>query len=1011
VTPERWQQVARVYQSALEQAPSSRAAFLANACRDDSALRREVESLLAREHAPIVIDQPVDIAAAAVLTDAHRLAPGSFVGPYRVTTLLGEGGMGQVYRAHDTKLQRDVALKILPDAFVHDADRVARFTREAQVLASLNHPNIGAIHGFEDSGPVHALVLELVEGPTLADRIARGPIPIDETLAIARQIAEALEAAHEYGIVHRDLKPANIKVRDDGTLKVLDFGLAKAIDRGAGTRDSGRGGVVHSQSPTVLSPAVTMTGIILGTAAYMSPEQARGKPADKRCDVWAFGCVLYEMLTGRRAFDPPTDVASTTDSREEDDVPTTLARVLQRDPDFDALPPDVPPRVRQVVRLCLLKSRKDRLPDIGAARLALAGAFETAPPAGGAHDDARPFWQRALPVVAAAVITGIAAGLAVWLLQPSPPPPLVSRFESELRTGEAFRHGGMPFIAMSRDGRHFVYNTMRGIYLRSLDDVESHLIAGTEAPLTIPLLSPDGESIAFVQDGSLKRVSIRGGAARIISSLQTSSNGTIENMRGPFSASWEADDTILIGHNDGISRVSANGDTPKLLIQAKQGEQFHGPRLLPDGDSVLFTATAVAGGTKWDQADIVVQSLATGRRSTLVRGGSDARYLPTGHLVYAVGDTLFAVLFDGRRLQVRGAPVAVVDGVGRPGNPVTATGAAFFDVSAQGTLVYARSGAASFLRALDNERNTLVWVDRQGREEPLSAPPRAYVYPRISPQGDRLALDIRDREQDVWIWDLRRQTLTPLSSHPDLDGLPIWTPDGQRVVWASQRDGPLNLYWQRADGTGAVERLTRSPNGQRPNSFTSDGKRLVFSVGGGGNAEGQNIATMSIEGERQVTPLLQGKFVEQNGDVSPDGRWLAYESDESGQFEVYVRPFPAVDQGRWQVSNTGGRQPAWSRDGRELFYIAADGALMSAGVQAPQGGQAFAAATPVKLQDGGKYYDTEGTPNRGRTYDVSRDGLRFLRIKQIPSQTNATRGSLVVAANWFTDLKRLVPVP
>ena len=1009
MTPERWEQIARVYQSALEHAPATRGAFLADACRDDSALRRDVESLLAQEHVSVLVDHAVDAAAGAVMPAAPGLTAGAVIGPYRVMALIGEGGMGQVYRAHDTKLQRDVALKILPDRLVGDPDRLARFTREAQVLASLNHPNIGAIHGFEDSGPVHALVLELVEGPTLADRITRGPIPVHEALAIARQIAEALEAAHEHGIVHRDLKPANIKVRDDGTVKVLDFGLAKAIEPGTGTRDPGSGRALYTQSPTVLSPAVTMTGIILGTAAYMSPEQAKGKPADKRSDIWAFGCVLYEMLTGRRAFDPPADVASGADSRDEDDVPTTLARILQRDPDFDVLPPDVPPRVRQVIRLCLLKSRKDRLPDVGAARLALAGAFETPPPIASAHDDARPLWRRALPIVAAAVITGIAAGLAVWLLRPSPPPPMVNRFESELRAGEAFRHGGMASISMSRDGRHFVYNTMRGVYLRSLDDVESDLIEGTDAPLMLPLLSPDGESIAFVQDGSLKRISIRGGAARIISRLQTSSNGTVEDMRGPFSASWEAEGTILIGHNNGISRVSANAGTPELLIQAREGEQLHGPRLLPDGDSMLFTATTVTGSARWDQADIVVQSLATGRRTTLVKGGSDARYLATGHLIYAVGDTLFAVPFDARRLQVRGAPVAVLDHVGRPGNPVTATGAAFFEVSAQGTLVYARSGAASFLRFLDNERNTLVWVDRQGREEPLSAPPRAYVYPRISPDGTRLALDIRDHDQDVWIWDLRRQTLTPLSSDPDLDGLPIWTPDGQRIVWASQLGGgPLNLYWQRADGTGAIERLTESPNGHRPNSITPDGKHLVFSVGGGGNGVGQNISMMSLEGEREVTPLLRGKSDEQNGDVSPDGRWLAYESDESGQFEVYVRPFPAVDQGRWPVSNAGGRQPAWSRNGRELFYIAADGGLRSAGMQAPQGQQAFRVATPVKLQDGGKYYDTEGTPNRGRTYDVSPDGLRFLRIKQDPSQTNATPGALVVATNWFEDLKRLV---
>lgn len=393
----------------------------------------------------------------------------------------------------------------------------------------------------------------------------------------------------------------------------------------------------------------------------------------------------------------------------------------------------------------------------------------------------------------------------------------------------------------------------------------------------------------------------------MIAGLQTSSNGKLEEMRGPSTASWEVNDTILIGYIDGISRVSANGGTPELLIHAGQGEQLHGPRLLPGGNSVLFTVTTVVGASRWDQADIVVQSLSTGQRTSIVKGGSDARYLPTGHLVYAVADALFAVPFDVEGLRVRGSAMSVLDGVGRPGSPQTASGAAFCDVSADGTLVYARAGATGFLRFLDNDQNTLAWVDRHGREELLSAPPRAYLYPRISPDGTRLALDIRDRGQDIWIWDIQRQTLTPLSSDQALDGLPLWTPDGERVVWMSARAaGVNNLYWQRADGTGMIERLTDSPNGHRPNSFTPDGKRLVFSMQLG---RGQDLAMLSVEGKREIAPLLQGMFDEQNGEISPDGRWLAYESNESGRFEVYVRSFPAVDLSRATVSTAGGGSP------------------------------------------------------------------------------------------------------
>jgi serine/threonine-protein kinase len=580
MTPERWQQVSRVYQSALERAPATRGAFVADACRDDSDLRREVESLLAREHAHVMVDDPVD-AAAAALMGAPSLAAGSMIGPYRVTTLIGEGGMGQVYRAHDTKLQREVALKILAESFLYDPDRLARFTREAHVLASLNHPNIGAIHGFEDSGPVHALVLELVEGPTLADRIARGPIPLDEALPIARQIAEALEAAHEHGIVHRDLKPANIKVREDGTVKVLDFGLAKLTDANTATasndpnvRTIRTSPLTHS--PTVMSPAMTAMGVILGTAAYMSPEQAKGKPADKRSDIWAFGCVLYEMLTGKRAFDG-------------DDVSDTLAAVLRADPDWTLLP-EVPQSLRSLLQTCLQKDRRKRTADATTAVFVLNSSFDAQLSRGdetvttARASVRRTIWWVIGAAVAAAAITGVSA----WVIL-RPQSPRVARLSvlpsdgPPLFTGNTGRH-----LAISRDGSRLVYTTGSAVdprlFVRPLDQLEPTFLAqGAQ-----PFLSPDGQSIGFFEPGSvqLKTVAVTGGPAIAVTQLDGAPRG----------GTWGDDGAIIFstggGITSGLKRVSASGGDPVVLtrpnVQTAQSGHFW-PHFLPGARAVLFT--------------------------------------------------------------------------------------------------------------------------------------------------------------------------------------------------------------------------------------------------------------------------------------------------------------------------------------------------------------------------------------------------------------------------------------
>jgi serine/threonine protein kinase len=527
------------------------------------------------------------------------IAPGSRIGPYEVTALIGEGGMGKVWRAHHTALKRDDALKVLPDAFASDPDRLARFAREAQVLASLNHPNIAAIHGLEEADGIKAIVMELVEGETLADRIARGPIPIDEALLIARQIAEALEAAHEQGIIHRDLKPANIKVREDGAVKVLDFGLAKALEPASAAS------VNSTASPTITSPALmTGVGMLLGTAAYMSPEQARGKAVDKQSDIWAFGCVLYEMLTGKRPFDG-------------EDVTETLAAVVKTEPAWDALPDGVSPSVALFLRRCLQKNTKQRLHDIADMRLALEGAFETAAaPSAPSAIVARSSWRRVLPLTVSAAVAVLITGLAAWNLRPTVEPEAVSRFRYTLPEGEGFRNMGRPVMAFSSDGRHFVYNTPSGLYLRSMDGLEARLIPGTEETLTNPFFSPDGRSVGYQQGGQLKRVSLGGGAPVVICAANN-----------PFGVSWERDNTILFAQADGIMRVSANGGTPELVIRAKKGEQMYGPQLLPDGETVLLTTTTVTSPARWDQAQIVAQSLRTGERRLLLSGGSDARYI------------------------------------------------------------------------------------------------------------------------------------------------------------------------------------------------------------------------------------------------------------------------------------------------------------------------------------------------------------------------------------------------
>jgi Tol biopolymer transport system component len=908
------------------------------------------------------------------------LSPGARIGPYGIVSALGAGGMGEVYRARDTRLGRDVALKILPELFAADPERIARFQREAKTLASLNHPNIGGIHGIEEANGVSALVMELIEGEDLAVRIGRGAIPLDEALPIARQIAEALAAAHEQGIVHRDLKPANIKVRDDGTVKVLDFGLAKAVEPG---------GVVSSvsQSPTITTPAMTQAGLILGTAAYMAPEQAKGKPADRRSDVWAFGCVLYEMLTGKRAF-------------EGDDISETLAAVIRGEPDWSVLPAGVPVPIRTLLSGCLAKDRRQRVADLSTALFVIDHQGSLAHGVG-APAVSMSRWRRVIPL-AALVVVALAAGYAGWRLRPAPARP-VMRLAITIPERESFTPGPSAPLAISPDGRRLAYTANARLYVRSFDQLDATPIEGVESPgfasARVPFFSPDGQWIGFWEGALLKKVSISGGAPITLCAISPP----------PYSAKWLADNTILIAHGPrGIFRVSGNGGTLERIVTVEEGQRAHGPQLLPDGRTVLFT---LARTPSWDEAEIVVQSLDGGARQTIIKGGTDGQYLRTGHLVYGLRNTLMAVPFDTASLSVRGGPVAVVEGVARQMAALSAP--LQFAVSPEGFLAYVPA------RSVVTPRRSLVWVSRQGREEAIAgAPLRTYTHPRISPDGTRLALDFLDENQasDIWIRDFQRATVTRLTQDPTADRAPAWTPDGQRIIFSSVRTGRNALFWQPANGTGTAEKLLEADSQIVANAVSPDGKLLVYRIGSG-NVGGSDLMVLELSdggpgpspapGIGKPRPLVQTSFEEHTADLSPDGRWLAYQSNGSGTFEVYVRPFPDVAGGQWLVSTAGGSEPRWAANGQELFYRDPKGAVMSVPIRP---GATWSMGTPVQLFEGSSFLFGGALTFNARTYDVSRDGRRFLMIKTAEAAESSASARIILVQNWFEELKAKVPV-
>jgi serine/threonine-protein kinase len=902
------------------------------------------------------------------------LTVGRRLGPYEIVSLLGAGGMGEVYRATDTVLKRQVALKVLPTNVAGDPERVARFQREAEVLAALNHPNIAHIHGLERADATLALVMELVEGPTLADRIAAGPIPMEEALALARQIAEALEGAHERGIIHRDLKPANIKVREDGTVKVLDFGLAKIAD-GSGLASGAAAGL--TESPTITTPAMTAAGIILGTAAYMSPEQAKGRPADKRSDIWAFGCVLYEMLTGRRAFDG-------------EDVSETLAAVLRGEPDWSVLPQDTPNATRTIVTGCLEKDRRERIAEIAVVKFLLKHSPPMPSPA------ARPT-ERAF-VVVGAILIGIACAAAAWILKPAPATPHAApvRFvvtppsPSALLITSPFRD-----FALSPDGTRLAFVVGNNpfdaqLMIRALDELEATPVRGL-ANVASPFFSPDGRWIGFYNNATqqLMKIPAAGGPPSGICFIGAS----------PTGATWTTDGRIVFGKGSGggLFAVPESGGDPRVLTtpDPTRGDTRHVlPSALPDGDLVF---TSITIGSPPSNRNVMFLDHVSGRQKVLVTGGGQPEYVRPGYLVYALGGSLRAVKFDIARHEIVGEPIAIVESVMTKA-PGPSQGVTEFAVSPGGTLAYAPGGT---IPTGNQILRTLVWVNRKGEETPLNAPPRPYVYARLSPDGGRIALDIRDQDQDIWVWDIARETMTRLTNDPALETSPLWTPDGRRIVFGSGVNGPVNLFWQVADGSGPAERLTTAGVNQVPHSITSDGSRVFFNQPGPQTSG--DIWALPLDGKSQPQAIVQTAAIETNPDISPDGRWLAYQSNESNTNEVYVRPFPDVKAGRWKVSTDGGTSPRWARSGRELLYLDAKGSLTSV-TMGP--GQDLNPARPRKLLEP-KYF-TGGMGASARTYDVATDPSRFLMIRDTnPGQAPST--SMIVVLNWIEELKQRVP--
>jgi len=881
------------------------------------------------------------------------LEAGTKLGSYEILSPLGAGGMGEVYRAHDTKLGRQVALKILPNAFAQDADRLARFRQEAQVLASLNHPNIAQIHGLEDSGGTHALVMELVEGPTLADWLAKGPIPVDEALPIARQIGEALEAAHEQGIIHRDLKPANIKVRDDGTVKVLDFGLAKAMGPAAASGDP-------ADSPTLTSPAMTQMGMVLGTAAYMSPEQARGRPVDKRSDIFSFGCVLYEMLTGAKPFAGET-------------VSELIGAVLHQTVDFGRLPPGVPTGVRRALVRCLERDRAARYRDIGDAVLDLrsfpADGDTVGAPAGSAGRRTR--WIAAGAFIAGAVVIGAVAWLLPWRPTPAPAAPKHFSISGLRMPVDAFLS-----IAIAPDGSRVASRGLdetgrSQIFVSSLESGGSRPVGGSGLAWGA-FFSPDGSELAFHTSGEIKVASVTGGEARLLAKVPNGFTGGV----------WVDDSIVFAGESGAVLyRVAASGGNVETV-------KLDAP---PDVDVVAVTS-AVPG------RDAILCSvrrpgrvdaglIALGNRSLriLQENAGQPVYSASGHILLQPGSggPVLALPFDADRLAPAGAAFPVIPGIASRVGFQTR----LYDLAADGTFIFVPPKVTA-------NTGTLVWVDQSGVTEDIVKLDHPIDLPRLSHDGTRVAFRLPAPSCDIWVHDLTRGTTMRLTREGDNHGI-VWSADDERIATFRRSASNARAVWLRSDGAGSV--VDASPTDLPFDTFVSGlapGDDAIFIVGQG-NAASHQVGILNVR-DAGVKPLLSSRFNQMEPALSPDGRLLAYVSNESGRNEVYVQPFPALDA-RVQVSTEGGGEPVWSRDGRTLFFRNGN-AMLRAAVAA---GTRPAVSRAEVLFEGAYATGAGGVA----AYDVSPDGRRFVMVlRQAAAQTHESMGVIV---NFFTELQRL----
>jgi serine/threonine-protein kinase len=906
---------------------------------------------------------------------------GSRIGPYEIESALGAGGMGEVYRAKDTRLGRHVAIKSLPAAFAQDPERVARFKREAQLLAALNHPHIAGIHGLEESNGAQFLVLEFVDGETLADRLAKGPIPLAESLRIAHEVIDALEAAHEKGIIHRDLKPGNVALTADGKVKVLDFGLARYEAGDAGSS------IDLTASPT-LAYAGTQAGIILGTAAYMSPEQAKGRAVDKRSDVWAFGCLLFEMLSGKKAF-------------EGEDVSDTLAAILRGEPDWSALPSDVPPTVRSLIKRCLEKDRRARIPDLSVVRYLLSdSAAADLLSASGLHikaavAEATPQKRSMMPWLAAAVFAlGFAAVLVLWSPWRRAAAPSIVRVSTEVGADTSLVPA-FTAVALSPDGSMIAFagadaTNPSHVFIRRLDQLQATMLPSTEGAVA-PFFSPDAQWLAFFSGGKLKKVAVSGGAAVTLCDAPSARGG-----------SWADDGSIVFQPESTpgtpLMRVSAAGGAASPLMHLADGEAMQRwPQMLPGSKAVLFTSLGT-GGSVFDAGQIVVQKLPDGPRTVLVKNAYFGRYARSGHVLYVQQGTLFAAPFDLDHLELTGAGVPAVESL----LSTNANGSAQLTIADNGTLAHVSGATVSSAAPID-------WLDASGKTTPLRSTPSDWSSPSFSPDGTRLAVDISDGTQvDIWVYDWARDTLSRLTFDKTDDVRPAWTPDGRRIVFASKRGekGEQNLYWQRSDGTGDVQQLTEGTNVKYGGSFHPSGKYLAYTEVRPGTAS--DVMILPLEGDEaagwkpgKATAFLSAPYTEGSPHFSPDGRWIAYLSNESGRNELYVRPFPGPG-GKWQISNGDADDPNWSRTKHELLFLSAGSSRIMRAAYVVEG-DSFRAEKPQLWSEG----IVTGRPRPpSRDFDLHPDGQRFA-IAAGATIANSKLDKVVLTFNFFEELKRL----